>query len=292
MKLVVCALFCNLVAALVGVDLSVNVAFNEWDAIEETLADTISSVTVHAVFYNSTLNPNTVPILLSAYQRGITDLNLYVYPCIEDSSYSRTNSYVSCPSAEKQLETIVKHMKNFNIDVGATDDAPSAAHPSGYTPISFNNTAPNNIFISKIFVNIEDRVPNYYFSTDHSKNINFLVEYVNAAVANGISIGIYTTKADWLSIMPDLLPGILKVYRYKIGPSYTAINPFKDLPLWMPRYDGLSNNEFFGPFAEWTNVYMKQMTGGSAQARRIGSDRICNDYLPQRNDTILEYVVL
>ena len=63
---------------------------------------------------------------------------------------------------------------------------------------------------------------------------------------------------------------------------YKITNIKKDLPLWMPRYDGLTNNEFFGPFAEWTNVYMKQMTGGSTQARRIGSDRIYNDYLPLR----------
>ena len=29
-------------------------------------------------------------------------------------------------------------------------------------------------------------------------------------------------------------------------------------PLWMPRYDGVANMDFFVPFGNWTTAYMKQ----------------------------------
>ena len=39
-------------------------------------------------------------------------------------------------------------------------------------------------------------------------------------------------------------------------------------PLWMPRYDGVANMDFFVPFGNWTAPYMKQYSGGSNAARR------------------------
>jgi len=260
----------------------------DWDIMEASLGDIITFASVHTLFYNMTFNPHAVPTLVSAWQRGMRDLSIYTYPCIAGSEYSRKEK-VLCTSAEMQVEQVVKYMSDNGIEF-MEYDSPTGLPPSNYVKQSFAGTNFNNVTLSKLFINVEDSVPNTYFNTEHSKNIEFLAEYINAAAAYGIVVGIYTTNSDWVNIMPEMIDNSLV---YKLESSLSTINPFTDVPLWLPRYDGLSNLDFFSPFEGWNRVAMKQLSGGSTDARRIGSDRICLDYMPLNSSvTNLEYVLV
>jgi hypothetical protein len=273
---------------LTGVDLSTRVALEDWDILEASLGDIISFASVHTLFYNKTLNPNAVTTLVSAWQKGIRDLSIYAYPCITGSEYSRKQKVI-CATAELQVEQVVKYMSDNGIEF-VEKASPDGLPPSNYAKKTFGGTNYNNVTLSKLFLNIEDSLPNYFFNLEHSKNIEFLADYINAAASYGIAVGIYTTTSDWMNIMPELYAG---QNVYKINGLLQTNNPFKNIPIWLPRYDGLSDVDFFSPFAGWNRVAMKQLSGGSTEARRIGSGRICVDFKPV-NSSIgdLEYLVL
>lgn len=109
--------------------------------------------------------------------------------------------------------------------------------PSLYTPVPAT--------VQRIFINLEDESPNRYFSANHYLNVQFLAEYVDRAVENGIQVGVFTTRQDWLGIMVDKVshsPRSLSTrtdyYRYPTSnSSYVEYNPFYKLPLWLPKYD-------------------------------------------------------
>ena len=113
--------------------------------------------------------------------------------------------------------------------------------PSLYSPVPAT--------IQRIFINIEDESPNRYFSANHYHNVQFLAEYVDRAVENGIQVGVFTTRQDWLGIMVDKVshsPRSLSTrtdyYRYPTSnSSYVEYNPFYKLPLWLPKYDQQNN---------------------------------------------------
>lgn len=74
--------------------------------------------------------------------------------------------------------------------------------------------------------------------------------------------------------------GRLQPYVYPTtNSSYVSENPFRALPLWLPRFDDVANFDFFAPIWDWSQLHMKQTSGGSAAQRRIGSDRIGVNYV-------------
>jgi len=129
--------------------------------------------------------------------------------------------------------------------------------------------------LKRIFLMVEDDSPNRYFSVDNRVNQKYLTDLAYACWLRGIQLGVYTTLFYWDNIMT--LP-------------YDSSNPKADrflsglqrqhLPLWLPRFDKKPGDmTFFVPFGGWNHVYMKQYTGGSAEARRAGSWRVNLNYV-------------
>lgn len=136
--------------------------------------------------------------------------------------------------------------------------------------------------IDQIFINVEDEVPNRYFSQNHADNVEYLSDFINAAHQMGIRLGIYTTKRDWRNVMTET------VQQQDVYPTNTTkltSNPFTALPLWLPRYDSVNSLDFFSPFAGWDRALMKQTSGGTTALRRIGSSRIGTNYLDDATNT-------
>jgi hypothetical protein len=123
--------------------------------------------------------------------------------------------------------------------------------------------------------------------------VQFLADLANEASRHGVQVGIYTTHKDWFNVMTTVTT-TRKVsvdingrssttqtrtvlYPLSNG-TFSTSNPFSTLPLWMPRYDSLDSMSFFEPFANWTQVFMKQTSGGAASLRRLGTSRVCTDY--------------
>jgi hypothetical protein len=150
-----------------------------------------------------------------------------------------------------------------------------------------------NTTVQRLFVNVEDETPNRYFNGDARVNLRFLADLANEASRHGVQLGVYTTRKDWFNVMTTATVNrTVSVdsngrstttqtravsYLLSNGTS-SSTNPFSALPLWLPRYDARASMAFFEPFADWTEVFMKQTSGGAASLRRVGTSRVCTDF--------------
>lgn len=264
-----------IVSGLVGVDLSAHYTTTKWGSLISTTPD-ISFGIVHLTFYNATINPNAVPTLTSAWASGVRELSAYIYPCIPTSNYARSNN-IFCGSASDQINSVVSHL--------TANDITFDNHSKTST---FQDSS--NIVLRRIFVNMEDDAPNLFFDGVHSVNVDFLTDMVNTAAGHGVQLGIYTTITDWFNIMTDTSENMTQIYRAgEDGVVEIEENPFRSLPLWLPRYDSIASLAFFEPFAHWDHVLIKQLSGGSTLSRRIGSERVGVNYMDDSNITMNYY---
>jgi hypothetical protein len=295
--------------ARVGIDLSIAVPSSAaWSAYFAASELSTSFGIVHAVLYDGSINPNLITTLRSAWTAGTQELSVYAYPCISSSPYAINNAK-SCGSPEAQLDALVQYLQGFNItfryhhatDTNATALDSNSTHPFNlnYTPF-FDRTIPEydtskigNITLQTLFLNVEDTMPNYYFSYLHYDNVEFLWRYTrHAQEVYGIEIGFYTSLYTWMDVMTDIHLGS-RVYFYSGNATdYVTFNPFAQYKLWVPRYDQDNSMSFFRPFGDWQQVYIKQTTGGSNEARRLTDSRVCTDFSEDMflNSTIVSAV--
>lgn len=297
------------VIARIGIDLSVAIASSSKWASYFSSSDLESSFgIVHAVLYDGSINPNLIPTIKSAWGAGTKDLSVYVYPCISTSPYAINNA-VSCGSPEAQLDALINHLSLYNVSFRyhhITDsDATNSSNSNNpfvldYTPF-YDRYIPNydtnslaNVTLQTLYLNVEDSMPNYYFSYLHYDNVDFLWRYARyAQEIYGIEIGFYTSLYNWLDIMTDVNSNNQRVYFYSDNSSdFVTRNPFAQHKLWIPRYDQDNSMSFFRSFADWQEVFIKQTTGGSSDARRLTDNRVCTDFIAdlQQNSTIISPV--
>jgi hypothetical protein len=261
-----------------------------------------SFIIVHGVFYNQTINENSVKSIKAAWDLGITDIAVYFYPCVPGSSYSIGKSTVKvvnhvqvteefCASAQSQIDGFVSYLRNHGIyfEKRVYNYLLKAYQYSILVP-SYDTSDKSRIYIQTLYVNIVDTTPNLYFSQSHWKNVHYLRSLVEYASSLQIEVGIYSTKTDWQKIMCDITQNGIKTdftYNFSLPKTYDAttyinlskyVNPFQKLKLWTPRYDRSFSMDFYGIFADWSKPYVKQVSGGSTDQRRIGQTRICTDF--------------
>jgi len=125
-----------------------------------------------------------------------------------------------------------------------------------------------------LYVTVEDETPRLYWSMNASVNCEYLKQLHKFSYQHDppFQLGIYTTWLDWSNIMED-------------GTAGRCEYPFYTLPLWVPKFDSTASMDFFAPFAGWTVPFMKQITGGSREMRRIGSNRISYNYIQMSENT-------
>lgn len=282
-----------------GVDFSVVYSSEKWKT-ELSLQPSLTFAINHILFYNSTINHAGIESLVSAWENNVRDLSVYIYPCVQSSVYAMTYN-VACGSAKEQFLKVLGVLKLNNIlfENHTTPSAPvntfhpsanPTALPSVSAPTHTGSASPSRnpaqvnsglVVLQRMYVNVEDETPNRYFDGSAQVNVRFLAELTNEAAAHGVQLGVYTTRRDWLNVMTTATEttagGRQQVYPLA-NSTFTLTNPFASLPLWLPRYDGAKSLDFFAPFADWTAVHVKQLSGGSAALRRVGSSRVCADF--------------
>jgi hypothetical protein len=216
------------VSAYTGVDLSVATNLTDWQCL---VKDHSVTYTIIRAYRNVGLvdsnSPNSLKTALSA---GVKDLSIYMFPCMPTSPYSISHQ-VSCPSAEQQVLDTVNLMKENNIRIkrSLSDE---------------NDETDGSVVVNRIWLDIEDESPSLYYDADVTKNQAFIASIVAEIEKLKIPVGIYTTKTYWTNIMGNILG-------------------YGKYPLWYPRYDGVATLDFFAPFADWTEVKIKQTAGDS-----------------------------
>mgnify|MGYP003385538299 CR=1 FL=1 len=194
--------------------------------------------------------PNTIK---QAYNQNITDLSVYIFPCIQQSTYSIENQ-INCPTFKQQIDNIVTLLNSNDIyfkpqDQKYHDEIQMNKHQTHQT----QQIQP--IYINKLWIDIEDETPSKYYSNNTIINIEFMDLLVKYMSYLNIPIGIYTTKTYWLNIMNNT-----------IG--------YGMYPLWYPRYDDMNNMSFFETFVDFDEVTIKQTGGnvGYCNSSQIDSD--------------------
>ena len=94
----------------------------------------------------------------------------------------------------------------------------------------------------RLWLDVEDEQPSKYYSDDTAVNQQFLGEMTAELLSSGVQVGVYTTKTYWQQIMANQ-------------------EGYGKYPLWYPRYDGIDSFDFFSPFADWTEAFIKQTAG-------------------------------
>lgn len=280
-----------------GVDFSFYLQQNQ---ISEVLAADLSNsfAVIQTMFYNSSINYPGIQSIKSAALAGVKDISTYIYPCVPRSAYSisykRNDTADYCQSPSDQIDNLLTslalnniHFRNSSYDYLDKHYVYSTAVP--HSAMGGNNT----IYLQTLYINVEDQNPSYYFSQNSTTNIIFMKELVDYAMSKKIEVGFYTTKQDWLNIMTRLVTHLhsnnhtndfiydypLPVHKQNQITLTSLINPFHKLKLWTPRFDSLESMSFYSAFGDWDEPYMKQLKGGTTDLRRIGSARVCLDYV-------------
>jgi hypothetical protein len=211
-------------AAKYGVDTSVLTKTDTWDCL--IYDHNISYAKVRVYRSVGEVDENCPETLSSAYEAGIKDLDVYIFPCISSSKYSTSNS-IFCETPADQIRLSIQYLEENGITVYRKGD---------------RNSKSATVTVSRFWFDIEDEDPSKYFDVNPTVNQAILAEMTAAGEAENIELGIYTTKTYWEKIMGNVLG-------------------YGGYPLWYPRYDGVNSMEFFVPFADFTEVQVKQ-TGG------------------------------
>lgn len=261
-----------------GVDISYYLTTTNWNSYFGTSSKSSNFAIIHAYFYNATVNVPGLKSIKTAWASGIPDISVYFYPCISSSLYVSKNS-ISCGSAESQLDQLLTNLTSQGISFRRYNySTNSRQYNYDISTPTWNTTLHPNPILQTLYINIEDDSPNLYFSTVHYENVEYLNSLVTYAESLGIEVGIYTTNRDWISILIDKENGQTRYY-FENG-NYTTINPFARLKLWTPRYDGLYSLDDTTSINDWPRIFVKQLSGSSTAQRRIGTSRVCTDYIP------------
>lgn len=292
----------ELCSSATGVSLSKKMTTEDWAALKATVSG-FDFAAIHFQFFDGSINPHAPSTIQAAWNHNITDISFYIHPCMESSFYSKSSN-IDCGTAQDQLQSILNSMHSYNMDFrrfaslnGQPSDANDTHAPTA-RPTAMPTTTGNTykVQIQRLFVCFEDEVPNRYHSMDHMENVRFMQNMTAEANRQGIQVGVYTTKNDWMNTMTDKMDG-QSVYRTSQD-THSTTNPFAHLPLWTPRFDSVNNMDFYAPFADWERVLIKQVSGSTSALHRLGSDRLAMNYLDEAAATehydnqILEYVVV
>ena len=188
------------------------------------------------------IDSNCVSSIHSAYLSGITDIDVYIFPCISSSSYSISHN-ITCETPTNQLLRSIQYLEENGIQISYKNKV--------------NQLKDNLPTVSRIWFDIEDEDPSKYFDSNPTINQQVLEEFTQAGEKEQINLGIYTTKTYWNNIMGN-------------------IEGYGKYPLWYPRYDGVNSMDFFVPFADFTEVLIKQ-TGGDVGY--CGITQVDSDYM-------------
>jgi GH25 family lysozyme M1 (1,4-beta-N-acetylmuramidase) len=209
-----------------GVDLSVATTVTDWQCLMNDYNVTYAIIrTYRSVGEVDTNSPDTIHYAAAA---GVKDIGVYMFPCMPTSPYSVSNE-INCASPEQQVIDAVSFLRKNSIIMKRTDDGQSLS---------------NITVVNRVWLDIEDESPAKYYDSDVTKNQEFVAAIVAQLEKMRISVGIYVTKTNWQNIMGN-------------------IEGYGKYPLWYPRYDNDPSLDFFVPFADFTEVKIKQTAGNS-----------------------------
>lgn len=188
------------------------------------------------------IDSNSIDTIKSGYSSGINDIDVYIFPCISSSSYSISHN-ITCETPTNQIIHSIKYLEENGIQIKRKNNKNK-----------LNNDIP---IVTRFWFDIEDEDPSKYFDSDPTVNQKVLAELTEAGENENLYLGIYTTKTYWNNIMGN-------------------IEGYGQYPLWYPRYDGVNSMDFFVPFADFTEVLIKQ-TGGDVGY--CGITQVDSDYM-------------
>lgn len=228
------------IAARYGVDTSVLTTTDTWKCLMTDHNITYAKIRVYRSIGD--VDTNCPSTLSSAYEAGIKDLDVYIFPCVSSSKYSTSNG-ITCESPADQVRRSIQHLEDNGIQVYRKGDSRK-----------YDDSLPT---VYRFWFDIEDEDPPKYFDANPTVNQELLAELTAAGEEEKIQLGIYTTKTYWNNIMGN-------------------IEGYAIYPLWYPRYDGVNSMDFFAPFADFTEVEIKQ-TGGDVGY--CGVTQVDSDYM-------------
>ena len=216
------------VNAYSGVDLSVATTTADWDCLVKQHNTTYTVIRTYRNI--GAIDTNSANSIRLAAEAGIKDIGVYIFPCVETSSYAVSHN-VTCVSPEQQILDSVSYLAENKIVFKRSTEA-VAKYPADV------------VVLTRFWLDIEDETPSKYYDADPVKNQDLIGKIVGQLEKLHIPVGIYATKTYWQNIMGN-------------------IEGYGKYPLWYSRYDGVDSFDFFVPFADFTEVKMKQTAGSS-----------------------------
>lgn len=230
-----------------GVDVSIATTDTQWSCLRDTMNTSFGIIRIYRSI--GEMDDNAVDSLYKAYNAGIRDLGVYLFPCIATSSYTILHN-ITCQSPTQQIIDTVQYLSSNNIFF--------------YLNISDHQLYANKkaIFLNRLWLDIEDENPSKYYDRNTTINQNFIDELISVGKKMNIPIGIYTTRTYWTQIMNGTT-------NYSIHYDDDGSSDYYIYPLWYPRYDHIDSMDFFTPFSGWDEALIKQ-TGGNVGYCGIG----------------------
>jgi hypothetical protein len=137
-------------SAYKGVDLSTVMHKQDWESYMKTFsANPVDFAVVRIYNDNATVVATAPKTIIGAHHAGITNISLYMFPCIGGSRWTAEKG-LSCPPAAEQLDEIVHFLGINGINFkfypkkwNKPTASPTTFAPSAYPSISVNHPTAN-----------------------------------------------------------------------------------------------------------------------------------------------------
>jgi hypothetical protein len=107
-----CGAYFGQIQARLGVDLSVPTTADDWACL--TNEHNISYAIIRTYRSLGAIDTNAAPSLRLAAEAGVSDLGVYMFPCLTSSSYAKSKGII-CDAPEIQVLKTVKYFHDNNI---------------------------------------------------------------------------------------------------------------------------------------------------------------------------------
>ena len=176
--------------ASIGVDVVEKIPAASWQCMK---ADGYNFATVRIYYYDTNFIEPVAAVdsngpfnVQGAWTAGIANVDAYIIPCYNCGNPAKQVKINSVLIYDPQIMRILQ-----------VDDSINYLLANGIPVAGVNSTTESTQKVNRIWIYITNVD---YYTGSHTANTNFITDMAKQIIARGSTVGIYTSRANWLTV--------------------------------------------------------------------------------------------